>query len=47
MVLNGVGRGTSFISLLFGISAQRGLTKLTGYIPLLCWWSAFFPRIFI
>jgi len=36
----GIGLSFGFASLLFGISGQRRLAKLTGYITLACWWVA-------
>ena len=36
-----------FLSALFGISGQRKLAKLTGYITLGCWWTAYLVAIFI
>ncbi|MFW9823816.1 MAG: hypothetical protein ACFFE4_12810 [Candidatus Thorarchaeota archaeon] len=47
ILLGGVGIGTGFASMLYGISAQRRLSKLIGYIKLLCWWSTFLLSIFI
>ncbi len=36
-----------FLSALFGISGQRKLAKLTGYITLGCWWTAYLVAMFI
>ncbi|MFW9785627.1 MAG: hypothetical protein ACFFFB_25315 [Candidatus Heimdallarchaeota archaeon] len=37
ILLGSVGLGTGFASMLYGVSTQRRLSKLTGYITLLCW----------
>jgi len=37
----GGGLAAGFANMLFGISGQRKLAKLTGYITLGCWWGAF------
>ena len=37
----GGGLAAGFANALFGISGQRKLAKLTGYITLGCWWGAF------
>ncbi|MFW9929963.1 MAG: hypothetical protein ACFFD1_11275 [Candidatus Thorarchaeota archaeon] len=45
--LGGFGVLTGFLSMLFGIAAERKYAKLTGYITLICWWSAFFSGFLI
>ncbi len=42
-----IGLLSGFFSALFGISGQRKLAKLTGYITLGCWWTAYFVSQFI
>ena len=42
-----VGLICGFLSALFGISGQRKLAKLTGYITLGCWWTAYMVSIFV
>lgn len=42
-----VGLISGFLSALFGISGQRKLAKLTGYITLGCWWTAYMVAPFI
>ena len=42
IILGGLGLVTGFLSMLFGIAAERKPAKITGYITLICWWSAFF-----
>ncbi|MFX1586914.1 MAG: hypothetical protein ACFFC1_02060 [Promethearchaeota archaeon] len=42
IILGGVGLLAGFLSMLFGIAAERKYAKLTGYITLACWWIAFF-----
>lgn len=37
----GGGLITGFANALFGVSGQRKLAKLTGYITMGCWWGAF------
>lgn len=37
----GGGLATGFANALFGVSGQRKLAKLTGYITMGCWWGAF------
>jgi hypothetical protein len=45
--LGGFGLFTGFLSMLFGIAAERKYSKLTGYITLICWWSAFFSGFLV
>jgi hypothetical protein len=45
--LGGLGLITGFLSMLFGIAAERKYSKLTGYITLICWWSAFFSGFLV
>lgn len=53
IILGAVGLVTGFISMLFGIAAERRPARLWGYITLICWWAAFFtgyllkPNLFI
>ncbi|MFX1496281.1 MAG: hypothetical protein ACFFBH_02025 [Promethearchaeota archaeon] len=42
IILGGAGLVTGFLSMLYGIAAERKNAKLTGYITLICWWAAFF-----
>jgi hypothetical protein len=42
MILGFVGLFTGFLSMLFGIAAERKTAKVTGYITLISWWGAFF-----
>jgi hypothetical protein len=42
-----VGLASGFLSALFGLSGQRTLAKLTGYITLGCWWTAYMLATFI
>jgi hypothetical protein len=42
IILGAVGLFTGLLSMLFGIAAERKYAKLTGYITLACWWTAFF-----
>ena len=42
-----IGLISGFLSALFGISGQRKLAKLTGYITLGCWWTAYMVATFI
>jgi hypothetical protein len=37
----GGGLATGFANALFGVSGQRKLAKLTGYVTMGCWWGAF------
>ena len=41
IVCGGIGLFSGFTSLLFGISGQRRLAKLTGVITFVSWWTAF------
>ncbi|MFW9879718.1 MAG: hypothetical protein ACFFG0_42125, partial [Candidatus Thorarchaeota archaeon] len=47
IILGSVGLITGFLSMLFGIAAERTPAKITGYITLLCWWSTFFLGYFL
>lgn len=47
IILGSIGLVTGFLSMLFGIAAERKQAKLTGYITLLCWWGAFFLGYFL
>jgi len=47
IVLGGVGLGTGLASMLLGISGQRKLAKLSGFITFACWWGAFFLGLFL
>ena len=47
IVLGAAGLLCGFLSALFGISGQRKLAKLTGYITLGCWWTAYMIATFI
>jgi len=42
IILGAAGLFTGLLSMLFGIAAERKYAKLTGYITLICWWTAFF-----
>ncbi|MFW9876204.1 MAG: hypothetical protein ACFFG0_24135 [Candidatus Thorarchaeota archaeon] len=42
IILGVLGLITGFLSMLFGIAAERKPAKITGYITLLSWWAAFF-----
>jgi len=42
IILGATGLFTGLLSMLFGIAAERKYAKLTGYITLICWWTAFF-----
>jgi len=42
IILGALGLVAGFLSMLFGIAAERKPAKLTGYITLVCWWGAFF-----
>ncbi|MBY9009798.1 MAG: hypothetical protein KGD74_08035 [Candidatus Lokiarchaeota archaeon] len=42
IILGAAGLFTGLLSMLFGIAAERKYAKLTGYITLVCWWTAFF-----
>ena len=41
IILGALGLITGFLSMLFGIAAERKPAKITGYITLICWWGAF------
>jgi len=41
IIFGGLGMITGFISMLFEISGQRHIAKLTGYFTLAFWWGAF------
>ncbi|MHA1452700.1 MAG: hypothetical protein ACTSRD_07565 [Promethearchaeota archaeon] len=47
IVCGAVGLISGFLSALFGISGQRKLAKLSGYITLGCWWTAYLVSTFI
>ena len=47
IIFGGLGMITGFTSMLFGISAQRHIAKLTGYFTLAFWWGAFILSLFI
>ena len=47
IIFGGFGLTTGFASMLFGISAQRHIAKLTGYITLMCWWGAFLLSLYV
>ena len=47
IVLGGVGLGTGLASMLLGISGQRKLAKLSGFITFAFWWGAFFLGLFL
>jgi hypothetical protein len=47
IVCGGTGLIGGFLSALFGISGQRKYAKLTGYITLGCWWTAYMVATFI
>jgi len=47
IILGITGLVTGLLSMLFGIAAERRPAKITGYITLLCWWSAFFLGYFL
>jgi hypothetical protein len=53
IILGAIGLVTGFISMLFGIAAERTPARIWGYITLICWWAAFFtgyllkPNLFI
>jgi len=42
IILGAAGLFTGLLSMLFGIAAERKYAKVTGYITLICWWTAFF-----
>ncbi len=41
MILGGAGLVAGFLSMLFGIAAERKNAKITGYLALICWTGAF------
>jgi hypothetical protein len=47
IIFGGFGLTTDFASMLFGISAQRHIVKLTGYLTLMRWWGAFLLSLYI
>jgi len=47
ILFGGLGMFTSFVSMLFGIAAQRNIAKFTGYFILIFWWSAFLLSLYI
>ncbi|MFW9826515.1 MAG: hypothetical protein ACFFEY_02725 [Candidatus Thorarchaeota archaeon] len=47
IILGAAGIVTGFLSMLFGIAAERKPAKITGYITLVCWWSAFLLGYFL
>jgi hypothetical protein len=47
IILGSIGLITGFLSMLFGIAAERKPAKITGYITLLSWWTAFFLGYFL
>ncbi|MBN2156933.1 MAG: hypothetical protein JW776_12895 [Candidatus Lokiarchaeota archaeon] len=47
ILFGGIGLISGFLSALFGISGQRKYAKLTGYVTLGCWWTAYFISQFI
>ncbi len=47
IILGSIGLVTGFLSILFGIAAERRPAKITGYITVLCWWGAFFLGFFL
>lgn len=42
----GGGLAAGFANALFGTSGQRRLAKITGFVTLGCWWSAFLLALF-
>ena len=42
----GLGLAAGFANMLFGISGQRKLAKITGYVTFGCWWGVFFLGLF-
>ncbi len=42
-----IGLSAGFLSALFGLSGQRKLAKITGYLTLGCWWTAYMLATFI
>jgi hypothetical protein len=47
IICGATGLIAGFFSALFGISGQRKYAKLTGYITLGCWWTAYMVATFI
>ncbi|MFX0027783.1 MAG: hypothetical protein ACFE8B_01115 [Candidatus Hermodarchaeota archaeon] len=47
IIFGAIGLITGFLSMLFGIAAERKPAKITGYITLVCWWAAFFLGYFL
>jgi hypothetical protein len=47
IICGAVGVITGFLSALFGIAGQRKFAKLTGYLTLGCWWTAYMVATFI
>lgn len=47
ILCGGIGLISGFMSALFGISGQRKWAKITGYITLGCWWTAYMVSAFI
>ena len=47
IILGFLGLITGFLSMFFGIAAERKPAKITGYIALLSWWAAFFLGYFL
>ncbi|MFW9972759.1 MAG: hypothetical protein ACFFDF_21415 [Candidatus Odinarchaeota archaeon] len=47
IILGSLGLFTGFLSMFFGIAAERKPAKITGYITLVCWWGAFLLGYFL
>ncbi len=47
IILGSIGLITGFLSMLFGIAAERKQAKITGYITLVSWWGAFLLGYFL
>ena len=47
IILGTVGLVAGFFSMLFGVAAERKPAKITGYITLVSWWTAFFLGFFL
>ncbi|MBY8991254.1 MAG: hypothetical protein KGD58_10915 [Candidatus Lokiarchaeota archaeon] len=47
IILGFIGLISGFLSMFFGIAAERKPAKITGYIALLSWWAAFFLGYFL
>lgn len=47
IIFGTIGLISGFFSMLFGIAAERKPAKITGYITLICWWTAFFLGYFL